>query len=64
MHLKNDKVVMGKLEVITTGYLFLNGAAAMVAGTSTITMGVGIVGIMIAMGALTFRYIKNHPLHH
>jgi hypothetical protein len=63
MHLKNDKVVMGKLEVITTGYLFLNGAAAMLVGSSTLTMGVGIVGVVIAVSALTFRYIKNHPHH-
>lgn len=63
MHIENDKIVLGKLETFTIGMLIVNFIAT-VACVPIITTAIGIVGGVVAVGALTFRYIKNHSHNH
>jgi hypothetical protein len=50
---------MGKLETGMVAFMFANGIASM--SGSVLNLVFGIVGFGIAIGSLTFRYVKNHP---
>lgn len=52
--------IFGKLEQVVVGYLAVNAGVSVAFGSNIAVIAIGLIGVVLAIGALAYRYAIHH----